>query len=319
VVAFSLKNKSALRRRSLPVGLLLSIVSAIFVYAYLPIRSAIVTAQRLDPTLQLGFPPGHPYWDYAHPSTLRGFLWLVTGAQVQAYSSFLSMLSVRTFSIGIVHFALITLAEFSAVGIVALIVGLFVGWRRHSDITLFVVLSCLLIAAFTAAFGAETDPDRYYMVSFGLVAILVGMGFEAMAARVSRARGPFGGAAVTLIMIGLVAIGMYRERAIFGWRYDHWGSDYVNRVRSLTSDDAIVVAPWVLATPLAYAAYVEKSFGHRIVETGDLKDDSPYLHAWTMSRPVYVVLDRYAPAGFCLVKTDGGDPPIFRLEHRCIK
>ena len=40
------------------------------VYAYLPLRSAAVTAARIDPTLTLGLGPGRPFWDDGHPATV---------------------------------------------------------------------------------------------------------------------------------------------------------------------------------------------------------------------------------------------------------
>jgi Protein of unknown function (DUF2723) len=317
VVIYVIRNRAAIAVRMSLTGPLLAATSAICIYAYLPIRSAIVTANRYDKTLDLGLPPGHPYWDYAHPATIRGFDWLVTGGQVHASSSIGSMLSLRTCFFGIVHFVSMTAAEFSIIGAAVLVVGFLVGFRKCPEVTVFIAVSCFLIADFTAAFQAESDPDRYFMVSFVLLSIPLGVGLEAIATALARKWERFGYKTLVVAVIALIVTGVYRERAIFGWHYDRWGSDYVNRIRSLTADNAIIVAPWVVATPLAYAEYVEKSYGDRIVETGDLKDDSPYIQAWTSARPVYVVLDRYAPAGRCLVRMDGGDPPIFRVTSRC--
>lgn len=58
---------------------------------------------------------------------------------------------------------------------------------------------------------------------------------------------------------------------------------------SETPENAIVVAEWAYATPLAYAAYVQRSFGGRIVLSaapGQFADRYP---AWLRARPVYVV------------------------------
>ncbi len=44
-------------------------------------------------------------------------------------------------------------------------------------------------------------------------------------------------------------------------------------------------------TPLAYAAYVEKSLGRRIVVTGWPEDYSAYYPVWLADRPIVFVSD----------------------------
>ncbi|MBV8727616.1 MAG: DUF2723 domain-containing protein, partial [Candidatus Eremiobacteraeota bacterium] len=50
-------------------------------YAYLPVRSAQVYAERRDPTLALGIAAGRPFWDYDHPAQRSGFVALVSGSE----------------------------------------------------------------------------------------------------------------------------------------------------------------------------------------------------------------------------------------------
>ncbi|MBV9440414.1 MAG: DUF2723 domain-containing protein, partial [Candidatus Eremiobacteraeota bacterium] len=59
---------------------LLGVAIVVLAYAYLPLRSAQVTAARTDPTLALGIEPGRPFWDDHHPSAFDGFVELVTGS-----------------------------------------------------------------------------------------------------------------------------------------------------------------------------------------------------------------------------------------------
>jgi hypothetical protein len=313
VAVFVYLNRSALRTGQFLLATLAAAVVSICLYAYIPIRSASVAARGYDRTLELGFPSGHPYWDYGHPANLRNFFALVTGAQVHASTSFLGMLNPVILIAGLTHFAAMTLAEFSIVGVILLAMGVWVGWRRQRDVTIYALLACVLIAQFTAAFSAETDPDRYYIVSFALLTPLIGLGLGAILDAFREHLATVARVAVAGGMVALIATGIYRERAVFGWHYDRWGIDYVRRVRADTPDDAVIVAPWVLASPLGYAEYVERSYGDRIVAAGSVDKDGLYLKPVLRTRPVYVVLDRSVPSGFRLVTVDAGDPPVFKL------
>ena len=59
---------------------LVALACGLAFYAYLPVRSAIVTQARLDPTLQLGDAPGKAFWDMNHASTWDGFKHEVSGS-----------------------------------------------------------------------------------------------------------------------------------------------------------------------------------------------------------------------------------------------
>ncbi len=63
------------------------------VYAYLPLRSAAVTAARIDPTLTLGLAPGRPFWDDGHPATWAGFARVVSGSDFAPHSAVAAMFS----------------------------------------------------------------------------------------------------------------------------------------------------------------------------------------------------------------------------------
>jgi hypothetical protein len=69
----------------------------------------------------------------------------------------------------------------------------------------------------------------------------------------------------------------------------------------------------VLASPLGYAEYVERSYGDRIIAAGSVDADVGYLRPVLRTRPVYVVLDSQVPSGFRLRKIDAGDPPVYEL------
>jgi hypothetical protein len=82
---------------------------------------------------------------------------------------------------------------------------------------------------------------------------------------------------------------------------------FIDRIVRDTPADAIVVAPWMYATPLAYAAYVQHQLGGRIVVTGWPDDYVAYYPAWLAGRrPVTIVSDEpiLAVAGIQLRERD---------------
>ena len=67
---------------------------------------------------------------------------------------------------------------------------------------------------------------------------------------------------------------------------------FIDRIVRETPPDAIIVAPWMYATPLAYAAYVQRRLGDRIVVTGWPNDYVAYYPAWLAGRrPIRFVSD----------------------------
>ena len=107
----------------------------------------------------------------------------------------------------------------------------------------------------------------------------------------------------------------FANRSIAGQRTDTGWPAYVDRVRAATPDGAVVVGEWALATPLAYAAYVEKSFGGRIVETALPEDDAAAMRAWVHDRPVFVVgSPSLRLPHLRLEVVDNGIPAIMRVE-----
>jgi hypothetical protein len=94
----------------------------------------------------------------------------------------------------------------------------------------------------------------------------------------------------------VLAFELYSGRYAFERPSDHFGRTYVADVILSTPDDAIIVAPWVYATPLAYIAYAKRSFGKRILVPFDVVSAEPYLSTWLASRPVYAVSEGRPPA-----------------------
>jgi hypothetical protein len=106
------------------------------------------------------------------------------------------------------------------------------------------------------------------------------------------------------------------NRSLFAQPRKHDGAAFVDRVIAEVPDGAVIIASWTYATPLAYAAYVERRLGHRVVETSWLADDGPYLPRWVRERAVYAVQSSEPPrlAHVRVVAVDAGNPVVYRVE-----
>jgi hypothetical protein len=289
VLVAALGRRPALRQAAAcaAAGVLIVVGS----YAYLPLRSAVVYAQRLDPTLALGLPPGRPFWDADHPSTWAGFRAEVGGGEfgaVAALSRLADPAVLRTLPAGYGKAAVGDLAGgvllIALVGIVAVV-------RRVPAAGLGIVAGSLLPVLFVLAYPAESDPERYFLPSYWAIALFLGAGADLLA-RGGLASAP---RALTLVVGGLmlfvVGTDVAANRDAFFSGHDDSAQRFVDRVVRETLPDTIIVAPWAYATPLAYAAYVQNRLGRRIVVTGWPEDYSAYYPAWLANRPITFVSD----------------------------
>jgi hypothetical protein len=289
IVVAALGRRPAVRRAAACVGLGALIVAG--AYAYLPLRSAAVYAQRLDPTLDLGLPPGRPFWDSDHPSTWTGFQAEVGGGEfgaLHALSRLADPAVLRTLPASFGEAAIGDLAGgvllIALVGVVAVV-------RRVPAAGLGIAAGSLLPVLFVLAYPAESDPERYFLPSYWAIALFLGAGADLLA-RGGLAAAP---RALTIVVGGLLlfvaATDVYTNRGAFASGHDESAQQFIDRVVRETPSDAIVVAPWMYATPLAYAAYVQHKLGRRIVVTGWPEDYTAYYPAWLTGRPITFVSD----------------------------
>ncbi len=293
--------------------LALSIVSCLTItvalYAYLPLRSAQVYRERRDPTLSLGLPPGKPFWDYDHPSTRAGFVQLVSGSDFTVGDGLAAIFLPRTYLRHGGRYVAALADNFTPAGaLLAFAAAVFFVLRERPRAIGFLVAG-LIPVPFALGYPPEADVSRYFLPSFGVAAALAGIG----AAAFFRGRSRY----VTLgVLAGLliVALEISAHRARFEQRFDPGAVTYIDYVIAHTQPNAIILAPWIYATPLAYAAYVEQRTADRIIETAWLSDDVARVPAWIARRPIYVVYLPWGdlPPGFQLVNL-GGYPPLYRL------
>lgn len=259
-------------------------------YAYLPFRSAWLLAHHVDPTVAIGLPPGAaPFWDYDHPATLANFWRVVTGADFDVHSGFAGFANVGRYP---QYAAALVTRLGGAYGIVGAILaalgaGALVVSRRSDRIAL--VTIAVLVVPYTEAYTELQDPDRYYTIALWCGAIAIGVALDTIA-RLLRLEAPSIGRFVVLgsVFASFVSAAPARLE-LFHQRDDYGARTYVREVVASVPDGAIVLADWAYATPLAYAAYVEGSFGHRIAIAASPAQYAAYFPRWLARGEVYAV------------------------------
>jgi hypothetical protein len=258
-------------------------------FAYLPLRSTWIDAHHLEPTLALGLPPGMPLWNYDDPSTWPNFVRLVTGADFHVAGGFAGFFDLMRYPYFGQQLGNQVAHAYGYAGTLLALGGacLVVLSRRLDGIAL--VAAALVPVPYTESYSDLQEPERYYVLALWCAAILIGIAFERSVALFElrpRSVGWYGAAACLVASFATCA----PERADFPLqRTDRFGPDFVAEVRSFTPDDAIVLAAWGYATPLAYAAYVDGTLGHRTVVVGGATQYIDYVPRWLGHRPVFIV------------------------------
>jgi len=281
-------------RRLAALAVMSCIIAALLPYTYLPLRSAAVFAARLDPTLSLGFDPGMPFWDYAHPALAANFWWLVSGQQFDKHDGFQAYVEPWRLVESARAFVAFEWHEIGPFALAALL-GLVVMARRDRALTVAIVLFGFLGVPFALGYSLEADKVRYLLTAAWTVALLSAVGTAWIATAVAQHTSLREGravAALASIASLFIIFNAYRNRNILAINRDRVARTLVDDVTQHSSEDAIVVAPWIYATPLAYAAYVEHSFGKRIVVATGAEAISARIVNWSRLRCVLVVSDR---------------------------
>jgi hypothetical protein len=277
-----------LRWQHLALAVLLFIVGA-SLYAYLPVRSAIVYAERKDPTLALGLSPGRPFWDNDHPSTIAGFRTEVTGSEFAPGSSLAAIVKPRTYA-ALPSAYLAPLAdEFGPLALAIAFGGAVALCADEPLLFVGLALGGFLSVPFALGYPAESDVERYFLPSLWILALFLAIGTARMVGMV-ESRFSFARRAGGFVVLGLLAAVLaYGNRGIIDQRRDDSAARFIDEIRSRTPRNAIIVASWNYATPLAYGAYVERSLDRRIVVTGWPTDYESMYFQWLRERPVFVV------------------------------
>ncbi|HET9030110.1 MAG TPA: DUF2723 domain-containing protein [Candidatus Aquilonibacter sp.] len=273
---------------------------------YLPLRSAAVTAQHLDPVAALGL-PGGAFWDYGHPAVLANLKTLIfagdvnVGGGLHGYASDAFTLRVDT----IVHRVVRQL------GIVGLGIAAFGAWqlyRSKRGAAVALIVAAAGPAFFSAGFSDESDPGRYLLPTLLVMSVLAGTAVASIARPRLRAVGT--GLLAALVLVALTAFpGRLWEAS------DRSALNDANAILARTPANAIVVADWILAPPLAYRAYVDRATANRTIVAAWYYEVGDMLPAWTAHRPVYIAgTPEGSVDGFRLERLST-NPDLYRVER----
>jgi hypothetical protein len=301
-------------RRTLPVAAV-ALLAVLAAYAYLPLRSAAVTAARVDPTLALGVPPGRPFWDDGHPATWPGFVRVVTGRDFAPEGAVGGMFAPPALDAAATGFA--PLAAHDLGGLLpwlALAGGALLWWRAPFACAGLALLGAAPVL-FASAYAVESEATRYYLPAYF---VLVAAAAYAVAALDAGLRGAPRFAvlgAIALAWCALLVGDVNAGAPLFAQPGDRTAHGWIERVAAVTPAHAIVVAGWDDATPLAYGTYVLHALGDRIVLTAGAHEYASRYRTWLRTRPVVVVSgDPETFPGFRARLLDAGDPHLYALR-----
>jgi hypothetical protein len=279
-------------------------------YAYLPIRSAIITNARLDPTRALGLPPGKAFWDNDHPATLQGFKKVITGSEFKAGGTFQRMIDPQTYAGNGEKYQDLLVREFTPIALLFAVGGLYALARRDGWPAAALFLAIAAPSAFALAYTIETDPQRYYLIPFAVICVLAGYA----GSEVARALPPLRNGTLFLFAANIITL-LVLNASTFDQRNSSGAQAVISSVVQKTPGDAILIAPWLYATPLAYGSYVEHRLDRRIVISAWLAENAARVPEWMRMRPVYVVGQVFGQVpGFTLVKVPAA-VPLYRVTR----
>jgi len=294
-----------------------AIVLVVAAYAYLPLRSAYVTAHRLDPTLALGLPAGRPFWDDHHPANADGFRALVAGTEWEPGETLGHVVSPSAVRAAVTRFATEVTDDDPQGFLVAAVVGLGFIATTAPPLCIGLALAAVLPALFGASYPAEADPERYIFALYAVAAL----GVAVAADRTVRAFGRDTPATALTVVMALLLIVVGRDLArasdLYATRDDRSAHDLGARVAASTRDDAVVLAQWDWATALAYRAYVERGLGKRIVVCALPTDYVSDYAGWARARQV-ALLSEGPPhlPGFRFRLLSDGTPQVYEVIAR---
>jgi hypothetical protein len=282
-------------------------------YAYLPLRSAYVTAAHLDPSVSLGLAPGLPFWDYDHPATLTGFVRLVTGADFDVHSGFSGFLRILAYPHFAVAAAARVVANFGWLGAALALWGAVLLLARGGWPGIAIVLAGVLPIPYTESYSALVDPDRYYLFPLWCAGVALCFGAADLLARLPRV--PAKLAAGSLVLAISMWFAAPSRADLFAQPHEPGAAGYIDDVLALTPQNAIVVAEWAYATPLAYAAFVQRRFGGRVLVSAAPDQYVSHYPEWLAARPLYIVAFSGAlmVPGFRIEKVNGASYHIYRV------
>ena len=250
------------------------------VYLYLPIAASF-----------------NPPLPYNTPTTLDGFLFLVTGRQFAGqYGGLFTLQGPRVWISSLpdlwaiaVERATVLLPFFGLLGVV-------VAFRRNRAFAL-VLVATLLTG--TYIWANYLHLEHYLLVPWMVLGVLAGLAIDelgdAVADLFTEGLAPIPGAAVSIGAVALAAILISTNMPKQDLSQDHTAGTYVDNVLALLPQDAAVISYWGASTPLWYATLVD----HKRPDVLVVDDTNIVYEGWgtreariaslICERPVYLV------------------------------
>lgn len=279
-------------------------------YAYLPIRAAM-----------------HPPLDYAHPTTLARFVYLVTGQQFQGGMGFLSLAGIRNFGAQLRLYPGV-LADWYlpagawAIGLLAT-GGLILTVVRRPRVAVF-LYTAFLVPLYAAENYQNAELFRYFFPSHLVLLVLAAIGAGGLLTWVGRVR-PL----AFVLALSCIALPVAEARATLPRIQASLSSDrseqFMDAVYQSAPRNAVILSWWDSSTTLWYGRWV---LGMRpdleIVDDRNLFDDGwkgdflNVVHAYLGKRPIVTLylehdLARLRAAGYRLV--DFSNPSYGHLGY----
>jgi hypothetical protein len=255
-------------------------------YAYLPIRSAIIAGQHLDTNnVAPVFGAGSIDWGSNYPPTLDGFLDEVLGRQAGAGLAVVHSFDPAKIA-GSGPFWLqhatdqynVWFLAFAALGIVAL--------ARRDPRSLSVVVAGTIGGLFFAyAYRLDIELYRYFLVSSAVTAALAAASTRFV---LPRTRPAIVTAAASIALVLLAANIWLNDRSIIAETRYGGAQATIDAVRHDIPDGAIVVAAWYDATTLDYGAAIEHALDSRIIVKAFPQEYMDEYPGWARVRRVFI-------------------------------
>ena len=252
-------------------------------YLYLPLRSLWYNAHPVDPTRFLGLSPGQPFFDYGDPSSPARLINYLTGAEFDVHGGLAAIGRLSGYLVHGMRFLAYSVNEMTIIGVFVTLVAIGFALKRDALRTSGIMLTAIPCIAFAMNYPGEADPTRYLLPVFFVAVLLVGEAAGAL-------KFPRWSKAVAAIGISLIAGSLvWRNSDLFRQPYDRSAGILVRDILAHTQQNAVIIAPWTYATPLAYSAYIQHRFGARILVAHWLDDVADDVPRWMKRRPIYVL------------------------------
>jgi hypothetical protein len=292
ILAWPALRKASIAERFRALG---AALAPLLLYGYFLLRSGYIAAHRLDPNDDLGL-SGSALFDDGSPSSWPSFWRYVTGAAFHPSASLPRIVSGAGLSRALDLWHDVALREFSFDMLALAAIGLVYLLLRDRRLAAGLALVLVASVAFAANYRVETDSDRYALPGLWTLVACAAFGahwvVSGLVGGPSRWTGPLA-AGILFVALWPNALGAFDDVRRTNTYND--ASAIGSSIAAHSPDGTLFIATWNYATPLAYADYIEHSFGSRRLITGWPPDYAVYFPLWRerFKHVYFVVSSKY--------------------------